>query len=149
MPSKPSAKETQFAAPTSLSSMSRRSPLPSSKTPAFCPNYLIRIALWNSELLQKYTQSGGVRRLSTLIVGFDPYTVDLRDILELEGMTFFWAGSDQRVVESGGKNKEVAMMTKDDGLKQLEEAEIDTIVTEIEAEKAAAEAAKKGPPKET
>ncbi|KAK3188331.1 hypothetical protein Dsin_027892 [Dipteronia sinensis] len=52
------------------------------------------------------------------------------------------------VVENGGKNIEVAVMTKDDGLKQLEEAEIDAIFTEIEAEKAAAKAAKKGPPKE-
>ena len=40
-------------------------------------------------------------------------------------------------------------MTKDHGLKQLEEAEIDAIVADIEAEKAAAEAAKKGPPRET
>ncbi|CAI9786402.1 unnamed protein product [Fraxinus pennsylvanica] len=53
------------------------------------------------------------------------------------------------VVESGGKNLEVAVMTKDHGLRQLEEAEIDAIVAEIEAEKAAAEAAKKAPPKET
>ncbi|THG07651.1 hypothetical protein TEA_024223 [Camellia sinensis var. sinensis] len=53
------------------------------------------------------------------------------------------------VVESGGKNIEVAVMTKEHGLRQLDEAEIDAIVAEIEAEKAAAEAAKKGPPKET
>lgn len=53
-----------------------------------------------------------------------------------------------QVVESGGKNIEVAVMTKDKGLQQLEEAEIDAIVAEIEAEKAAAEAAKKTP-KET
>jgi 20S proteasome subunit alpha 4 len=52
-------------------------------------------------------------------------------------------------VESGGKNIEVAVMTKDAGLRQLEEGEIDTIVAEIEAEKAAAEAAKKAPPKDT
>ncbi|KAE9466362.1 hypothetical protein C3L33_01723, partial [Rhododendron williamsianum] len=52
------------------------------------------------------------------------------------------------VVESGGKNIEVAVMTKD-GLHQLDEAEIDAVVAEIEAEKAAAEAAKKGPPKDT
>ncbi|WVZ25011.1 hypothetical protein V8G54_003555 [Vigna mungo] len=73
-------------------------------------------------LQQKYTQSGGVRPfgLSTLIV-----------------------------VESGGKNIEVAVMTKEHGLRQLEEGEIDAIVAEIEAEKAAAEAAKKAPPKET
>jgi len=40
-------------------------------------------------------------------------------------------------------------MTKQHGLRQLEEAEIDAIVAEIEVEKAAAEAAKKAPPKET
>ncbi|KAK7860978.1 proteasome subunit alpha type-7 [Quercus suber] len=49
------------------------------------------------------------------------------------------------VVESGGKNIEIAVMTKEHGLHQLEEAEIDAIVAEIEAEKAAAEAAKKAP----
>lgn len=49
-----------------------------------------------------------------------------------------------QVVESGGKNLEVAVMRKE-GLHQLEESEIDAIVAEIEAEKAAAEAAKKGP----
>lgn len=55
-----------------------------------------------------------------------------------------------QVVESGGKNIEVALMTREEGtLRQLEEAEIDAIVAEIEAEKAAAEAAKKGPSKET
>lgn len=53
-----------------------------------------------------------------------------------------------QVVESGGKNIEIAVMTKDKGLQQLEEAEIDAIVAEIGAEKAAAEAAKKAP-KET
>ncbi|KAK3204619.1 hypothetical protein Dsin_018665 [Dipteronia sinensis] len=53
------------------------------------------------------------------------------------------------VVESGGKNIEVAVMTKGDRLKQLKEAEIDAIVTEIEAEKAATKAAKKSPHKET
>lgn len=40
-------------------------------------------------------------------------------------------------------------MTKEGGLRQLEEAEIDAVVAEIEAEKAAAEAAKKAPLKET
>ncbi|KAG6401428.1 hypothetical protein SASPL_138285 [Salvia splendens] len=49
------------------------------------------------------------------------------------------------VVESGGKNIEVAVMTREQGLRQLEEAEIDAIVADIEAEKAAAEAAKKAP----
>ncbi|GKD76186.1 proteasome subunit alpha type-7-like protein, partial [Tanacetum coccineum] len=51
------------------------------------------------------------------------------------------------VVESGGKNIEVAVMTRE-GLRQLEEAELETIVVEIKAEKAAAEAAKKDPGKE-
>jgi 20S proteasome subunit alpha 4 len=40
-------------------------------------------------------------------------------------------------------------MTHRDGLRNLEEAEIDEYVAEIEAEKAAAEAAKKGGPKDT
>ncbi|CAL5376653.1 unnamed protein product [Camellia sinensis] len=44
------------------------------------------------------------------------------------------------VVESGGKTIEVAVMTKEHGLRQLEEEEIDAIVAEIEAEKDAAEA---------
>jgi len=39
-------------------------------------------------------------------------------------------------------------MTHKDGLRELEEAEIDDYVAEIEAEKATAEAAKKGAPKE-
>lgn len=60
-------------------------------------------------------------------------------------MSFFYT----QVVESGGKNIEVGVVTKEHGLRQLEEAEIDAIVAEIEAEKAAAEAAKKGPSKET
>lgn len=40
-------------------------------------------------------------------------------------------------------------MTKENGLRQLEESEIDAIVAETEAEKAAAEAAKKAPARET
>lgn len=53
-----------------------------------------------------------------------------------------------QVVESGGKNIEIAVMTKNDGLRLLEEAEVEEIVAGIEAEKAAAEAAKKGPPRD-
>lgn len=48
-----------------------------------------------------------------------------------------------QVVESGGKNIEIAVMTRENGLCELDKAEIDAIVEEIEAEKAAAEAAKK------
>ena len=47
-----------------------------------------------------------------------------------------------QVVESGGKNIEIAVMTKA-GLKVLEEAAVEAVVAEIEAEKAAAEAARK------
>ncbi|KAF8410418.1 hypothetical protein HHK36_002947 [Tetracentron sinense] len=134
-------------------------------------------------LQQKYTQSGGVRPfgLSTLIVGFDPYTGvpslyqtdpsgtfsawkanatgrnsnSMREFLEKN----YKETSGQEtvkltiralleVVESGGKNIEIAVMTREHGLRELDEAEIDAIVAEIEAEKAAAEAAKKAP-KET
>jgi 20S proteasome subunit alpha 4 len=135
-------------------------------------------------LQQKYTQSGGVRPfgLSTLIVGFDPYTKkpalyqtdpsgtfsawkanatgrnsnSMREFLEKNYKET--SGKETiklairallEVVESGGKNIEVAVMTHKDGLRELEEAEIDEYVAEIEAEKAAAEAAKKGAPKET
>lgn len=58
-----------------------------------------------------------------------------------------------QVVESGGKNIDIAVMTKDQGgvhhLRLLEESEIEEIVAGIEAEKAAAEAAKKGPARDT
>ncbi|KAF8405409.1 hypothetical protein HHK36_010314 [Tetracentron sinense] len=53
------------------------------------------------------------------------------------------------VDESGGKNIEIAVMTREHGLQQLDEAEIDVTFAEIEADKAAAEAAKKDPPNET
>jgi len=135
-------------------------------------------------LQQKYTQSGGVRPfgLSTLIVGFDPYTDkpalyqtdpsgtfsawkanatgrnsnSMREFLEKNYKDT--SGKETikltirallEVVESGGKNIEIAVMTKKDGLRQLEESEIDEYVAEIEAEKAAAEAAKKSGPKDT
>ncbi|KAK3225764.1 hypothetical protein Dsin_005626 [Dipteronia sinensis] len=67
----------------------------------------------------------------------------------LDPMFIYFQSRQQWVVESGGKNIKVTVMTKDDGMKQLEEVDIDAIVTEIEVEKAAAEAVKKGPPKET
>ncbi|KAM0853569.1 hypothetical protein ACQ4PT_050990 [Festuca glaucescens] len=135
-------------------------------------------------LQQKYTQSGGVRPfgLSTLIVGFDPYTDkpalyqtdpsgtfsawkanatgrnsnSMREFLEKNYKDT--SGKETikltirallEVVESGGKNIEIAVMTKKDGLRNLEETEIDEYVAEIEAEKAAAEAAKKSGPKDT
>ncbi|KAM3341981.1 hypothetical protein P3S68_026947 [Capsicum galapagoense] len=108
--------------------------------------------------------------LSTLIIGFDPYTrtpslyqIDpsgtlsagkanaigrnsnsIRDFLEKNYKET--SGQETvklairtllRVVESGGKNIEVTVMTKEHGLRQLEEAEIDAIIAEIEAKKAA------------
>ncbi|CAD6245692.1 unnamed protein product [Miscanthus lutarioriparius] len=118
-------------------------------------------------LQQKYTQSGGVRPfgLSTLIVGFDPYTekpalyqTDPSGTFSAwkanatgrnsNSMREFSRKLQGDVVESGGKNIEIAVMTHKDGLRELEEAEIDEYVAEIEAEKAAAETAKKGVPKE-
>eukprot|EP00271_Cylindrocystis_brebissonii_P012073 TRINITY_DN30156_c0_g1_i1.p1 TRINITY_DN30156_c0_g1~~TRINITY_DN30156_c0_g1_i1.p1 ORF type:complete len:252 (-),score=56.68 TRINITY_DN30156_c0_g1_i1:469-1224(-) len=128
---------------------------------------------------QKYTQSGGVRPfgISTLIVGFDPYTSapslyqtdpsgtftawkanatgrnskTVREYLEKNYTET--SGIDTvkltvkallEVVESGGKNIEIAVMTKDKGLRIWDEAEVEEIVAGIEAEKAALEAAKKG-----
>jgi len=52
-------------------------------------------------------------------------------------------GVSVQVVESGGKNVEVAVMTRDKGLRLLKEEEVEVIVKKIEEEKAAAEAAKK------
>nr|GEW15790.1 proteasome subunit alpha type-7 [Tanacetum cinerariifolium] len=80
-------------------------------------------------LQQKYTQSTNYKETS----GEETIKLTIRALLE--------------VVESGGKNIKVAVMTKE-GLRQLKEAKIDAIVEEIEAEKAASEAAKKGPAKE-
>jgi len=47
------------------------------------------------------------------------------------------------VVEAGGKNIEVAVLRKGEQLQLLAEEEVDAVVKKIEAEKAAAEAAKK------
>jgi len=134
-------------------------------------------------LQQKYTQSGGVRPfgISTLIVGFDPYTgVPALYQTDPSGTFSAWkanatgrnsnsvrefleknytetSGKETvklavrallEVVESGGKNIEIAVMTKNEGLRLLEDAEVEEIVTAIETEKAAAEAAKKGPPRD-
>ncbi|XP_074278889.1 proteasome subunit alpha type-7-like [Silene latifolia] len=129
-------------------------------------------------LQQKYTQSGGVRPfgLSTLIASFDPFTnVPALYQTDPSGTFSDWKANATgrnsnsirefleknyketvklairallEVVESGVKNLEVAVMTKE-GLHQLEEAEIDAIVAEIEAEKAVAEAAKKGPARDS
>ncbi|GLU02741.1 hypothetical protein SLE2022_199800 [Rubroshorea leprosula] len=48
-----------------------------------------------------------------------------------------------------GRRTSRLLVTKGHGLRQLEESEIDAIVVEIEAEKAATDAAKNVPPKET
>lgn len=49
------------------------------------------------------------------------------------------------VVEAGSKNLEIAVMEKDTGLRILPDTEVDELVASIEAEKAAAEAARRGP----
>ena len=53
------------------------------------------------------------------------------------------------IVESGGKHIDIAVMINDQGLRLLEESEVEEIVVGIEAEKAVAEAAKQGPPKDS
>ena len=70
----------------------------------------------------------------------------LVSFLSLVNLICIWLGRWQ-VVESGGKNIEIAVMTKNEGLRLLEETEVEEIVAGIEAEKAAAEAAK-GPPRD-
>ena len=47
------------------------------------------------------------------------------------------------VVEAGGKNIEVAVLRKGEDLRMLPDEEVEALCTELEAEKAAAEAAKK------
>ena len=47
-------------------------------------------------------------------------------------------------VEAGSKNMEVAVMSLDEGLHMLPDAEVDRLVEEIDAEKTAAEAARRG-----
>jgi len=49
------------------------------------------------------------------------------------------------VVESGSKNIEIAVMRKGEALRIMEDSEVDVITAVIEAEKAAVDAAKKGP----
>eukprot|EP00184_Porphyridium_aerugineum_P002625 CAMPEP_0184695066 /NCGR_PEP_ID=MMETSP0313-20130426/2812_1 /TAXON_ID=2792 /ORGANISM="Porphyridium aerugineum, Strain SAG 1380-2" /LENGTH=266 /DNA_ID=CAMNT_0027153457 /DNA_START=243 /DNA_END=1040 /DNA_ORIENTATION=- len=48
------------------------------------------------------------------------------------------------VVESSAKNIDIAVMTKEKGLRMLEESEVEAIVAGVEAEKKASEEAKKG-----
>lgn len=137
------------------------------------------IARFIAGVQQKFTQSGGVRPfgVSTLVVGFDPYSgrpslfqtdpagtftawkanatgrnsKNVREFLEKNYAETSGADTIKlavkallEVVESGGKNIEIAVMTKD-GLKFLDESEVEKVVAGIEEEKAAAEAAKKGP----
>ena len=47
------------------------------------------------------------------------------------------------VVEAGGKNIEVAVLRKGEDLRMLPDEEVEALCTTLEAEKAAAEAAKK------
>ncbi|GAV89605.1 LOW QUALITY PROTEIN: Proteasome domain-containing protein, partial [Cephalotus follicularis] len=87
-----------------------------------------RNSSWMREFLEKNKEPSGQETIKLAV----------RALLELLVCVVFLF----LVVESGRKNIEIAMMTKEHGLRQLEEAEIGAIVAEIEAEKAVTEAAK-------
>ncbi|KAG9136921.1 hypothetical protein Leryth_019995 [Lithospermum erythrorhizon] len=109
------------------------------------------ITRYIAALQQKYTQNGGVRPfgLSTLIIGFDPY-IGVPALYQTDPSGEFLdknykqtSGQETvklairallKVVDSGGKNIEVGVMTREHGVKKLEEAEIDVIVAENRAE---------------
>lgn len=58
----------------------------------------------------------------------------LVSFLSLVNLICIWLGRWQ-VVESGGKNIEIAVMTKNEGLRLLKYTEVEDIVAGIEAEK--------------
>lgn len=83
--------------------------------------------------------------MSTLIVGFDPYTCALYLYKIDPSFTFLtWKekGKERNsnfiraplgVVESKGNNIRIVLMTCDNGLQQLEEFEVEAIIVEVEA----------------
>ncbi|XP_027432572.1 proteasome subunit alpha-type 8 isoform X2 [Zalophus californianus] len=87
-------------------------------------------------LKQKYTQSNGRRPfgISALIVGFDDDGIPRLYQTDPSGTYHAW-----KVVQSGGKNIELAIIRRNQPLKMFSAREIELQVTEIEKEKEEAE----------
>uniref|UniRef100_A0A8D2HMQ8 Proteasome subunit alpha type n=1 Tax=Urocitellus parryii TaxID=9999 RepID=A0A8D2HMQ8_UROPR len=87
-------------------------------------------------LKQKYTQSNGRRPfgISALIVGFDDDGIPRLYQTDPSGTYHAW-----KVVQSGGKNIELAIIRRNQPLKMFSAKEIELQVTEIEKEKEEAE----------
>ncbi|KAM4840994.1 proteasome subunit alpha-type 8 isoform 2-T2 [Thomomys bottae] len=87
-------------------------------------------------LKQKYTQSNGRRPfgISALIVGFDDDGIPRLYQTDPSGTYHAW-----KVVQSGGKNIELAIIRRNQPLKMFSAKEIEFQVTEIEREKEEAE----------
>ncbi|NP_001347752.1 proteasome subunit alpha type-8 isoform 2 [Mus musculus] len=90
-------------------------------------------------LKQKYTQSNGRRPfgISALIVGFDDDGIPRLYQTDPSGTYHAW-----KVVQSGGKNIELAIIRRDQPLKMFSAKEIELEVSEIEREKDEAEKTK-------
>ncbi|XP_055224333.1 proteasome subunit alpha-type 8 isoform X3 [Gorilla gorilla gorilla] len=87
-------------------------------------------------LKQKYTQSNGRRPfgISALIVGFDDDGISRLYQTDPSGTYHAW-----KVVQSGGKNIELAIIRRNQPLKMFSAKEVELYVTEIEKEKEEAE----------
>ncbi|XP_030781869.1 proteasome subunit alpha-type 8 isoform X2 [Rhinopithecus roxellana] len=87
-------------------------------------------------LKQKYTQSNGRRPfgISALIVGFDDDGIPRLYQTDPSGTYHAW-----KVVQSGGKNIELAIIRRNQPLKMFSAKEVELYVTEIEREKEEAE----------
>nr|XP_004654902.1 proteasome subunit alpha-type 8 isoform X2 [Jaculus jaculus] len=87
-------------------------------------------------LKQKYTQSNGRRPfgISALIVGFDDDGIPRLYQTDPSGTYHAW-----KVVQSGGKNIELAIIRRNQPLKMFSAKEIELQVSEIEKEKEEAE----------
>uniref|UniRef100_A0A3B4YZ78 Proteasome subunit alpha type n=2 Tax=Ovalentaria TaxID=1489908 RepID=A0A3B4YZ78_9TELE len=90
------------------------------------------ITRYIATLKQRYTQSNGRRPfgISALIVGFDYDGTPRLYQTDPSGTYHAW-----KVVQSGGKNIELAVIRRNQPLKILESKEIETLVAEIEKEK--------------
>ncbi|XP_048452192.1 proteasome subunit alpha type-7 isoform X2 [Rhincodon typus] len=90
------------------------------------------ITRYIATLKQRYTQSNGRRPfgISALIVGFDYDGTPRLYQTDPSGTYQAW-----KVVQSGGKNIELAIIRRNQPLKLLDAKEIEHLVTEIEKEK--------------